>query len=600
MPPSEPTPDLRADEPETPATDDVADVGPEPPPEPSPGDPGSSLDTDPSLRAYLRAQWAALPPTARRVGIALAVALTAWAVWSAWSGRSGGPVPAARQEAQARAEWAAILRQSPEPLGDEVAVATLGPGDAQNPDGRYVDYLVHTRTDSATFSVVVTSADFEPDLSVRRPDGQTVASSNLLRTETRAEIGRLVGPGRFEIAVTTRTRRGEGTYEVSIVPTAAIDSLFVGDEPREDTLGAGARRAGRFERIYGVVGQADQPVVIRVVSPSFVPKLSLLGPSGEVVEGWRSIERRSSGDSLFGVLLRYIPGWDAPYRLLVSSERAGAGGPYVVEAQPIATHALRADGRGLTAALGDASWLVGPRYVDYYRFTARTGTRTTIRAASTELPPALRLWRLERSASRAAGEVLNASGANAVEIAQALDAGEYVLEVTTGGADTLAAIAGAYTVTVSAEALEPPEPRPSAPGEASPRGSSRTFSAGVSRTGASGGSTFEVGVTQVAVSYPAGRTRVQLSVSVRSVDYTGNWAPWTSFVSKGYVVDDEGRRYAPSQAESRSPSGPTAEPGTVRRGTVVFYAPGTLTSQARFVYVASIGENSVTLPISVP
>ena len=588
--PTEPTPDLSAAAPVPPAAAPEAAVSPEMPP----ASVGSSLDDDPSLRAHLRERWTALPRRARLGVAALAAGLVAWAGWAVVQERA--PAPAERRAAVARAEWAAIVRQSPDPLGAGLVAGTLGPGDAQAPDGRYTDFLVHTHTDSAGFSVVVTSADFAPDVTVRRPDGQTVAASDLLRTASRAEVSGLVGPGRFEITVTGLARRAEGDYEVSVVPATAIDSLYAGDEPRADTLG-GTRRAGRYERVYGVVADPEQPVVIRVVSPAFQPRVSLLGPSGEVVEGWRSIERRQSGDSLFGVLLRYVPGWTGPYRLYVSSERPGAGGPFAIEAQPLATRELRPDGRGVTAALGDASWLVGPRYVDYYRFTTRAGMRTTVRAQSREVPPALRLWRSDRQAPRAVAEALNASGGEAVEIEQTLDPGEYILEVTTGGVDTTAALSGEYSVTVSTEALAPPPPRPDAD---RPRGTSRTFGTGVSRTGQSGGHQFEVGVTQVALSYPAGRTRVQLSVSVRSVDYTGNWAPWTSFVTKGYVVDDEGRRYAPSQSESASPSGPAAEPGTVRRGTVVFYAPGTLVGQARFVYVASIGENTVTLPIAVP
>ena len=123
----------------------------------------------------------------------------------------------------------------------------------------------------------------------------------------------------------------------------------------------------------------------------------------------------------------------------------------------------------------------------------------------------------------------------------------------------------------------------------------------VRRTGESGGDTFEVGVTNVALSYPGeSRTRVQLSVTVRSVDYTGNWAPWESFARQAYVVDDRGRRYSVSVDESESPSGPRAEPGTARRGTVVFYYPEPVGRIERIVLVASIGERTLTLPIPVP
>ena len=200
----------------------------------------------------------------------------------------------------------------------------------------------------------------------------------------------------------------------------------------------------------------------------------------------------------------------------------------------------------------------------------------------------------------------------AVQSESALVAGEYVLEVTSGGTptDTTRAQGGAYTLTVQQIAPPPPPPRPAAPRPTTPRPTepeeptgpleSRVFGVSGERTGTSGGSTFAVGATQVALSYPGGRTRVQVSVSVRSVDYTGAWAAWSSFARKSYLVDDDGRRYTASSGESVSPSGGRAEPGTVRRGTVVFYGRGALTGQRRFVLVASIGASSVSLPLAVP
>jgi len=623
VPPSEPTSERRDDDPSIPddrpapeasadeatpddasAVDDAADDAPAT----DDAAPTFAIDDDPSLRQHLRGRWGALPTGRRRLILALVgLGIVAWAIVTWWPERVVGPAPLSEREANARAEWAAILRQSPEPLGLRVAAGTLGPGDAQMPDDRYEDYYSHVHPDSTRFSVVVVSTDFAPDVAVRTPGGETVAASALLRTARRAEAAGLVGPGRFEITVTSRESDGEGSYEVLVVPETPVDSLYAGDEPRVDTLGGGVRLGGRFERPYGLVAQGGVPVVVRVVSAAFVPRVELLGPGGALDGASALVERRSQGDSLHGVLLRYLPGWDAPYRLIVSSETPGASGPYAIEVAPVQTRELRADGRGLTSTLGDASWLVGPRYVDYYRFTTRAGMRTTVTASSTELPPALRLWRAEGrgGGQRAIGEAPNDGGAFSAQIAVPPEPGEYLLEVTTGGRDTTAAIGGPYSVVVRSEPVAPPPPRtPREPSRPAPRSdtgaTSRTFGVSASATGQSGGSSFQVSVTQVALSYPAGRTRIQLSVSVRSVDYTGNWAPWASFVSKGYVLDDQGRRYSAAAGESASPSGPAAEPGTVRRGTAVFYAAGTVTGQSRFRYVASLGEASVTLSIPVP
>ncbi len=554
----------------------------------------------PTLRARL----------ARRrvlVGASAAAALLV-GLWMLLPG-DGRPTDAGRVDAEAasaRAQWAAMMRRSPAALGSAGVRDTLGPGDAQREDGRYADYYAFTSRDSAAFTVVVSSADFAPDIAVRRPDGVTVAASTLLRTDSRAEVADLRGPGRFEIVVTSRDVGATGVYDLTAGASLAADTLYVDDAPRGDTLGLGAGelRAGHFERIYGVVTASDAPVAISVVSADFLPRVSLIGPTGEVEGNWRTIER-VAGDSLAGVVLRYLPGWDAPYRLVVSSERAGARGAFAVEARTLTPRAIAADGRPIDGHLGDDSWLEGYRYVDTYRFRVRDGVRTSVRVSSSDVPPAFRLFRVDRRDDREAVADANPRGAMSVQAEAALAAGDYVLEVTSGGtpADTLHAQGGAYTLTVRQIAPTPP-PRPAAPVRppAAPAESleSRVFGVSGERTGSSGGSTFGVGATQVALSYPGGRTRVQVSISVRSVDYTGAWAAWSSFASKSYLVDDDGRRYTSSTSESASPSGERAEPGTVRRGTVVFYARGALTGQRRFVLVASIGASSVSLPLTVP
>ena len=513
-----------------------------------------------------------------------------------------------------RAQWAAMLRRAPRPLGPGGVRDTLGPGDAEGPDGRFADFYAFAARDTAAFSVVVASADFAPDLSVRRPDGVTVAASALLRTDSRAEVPGLRGPGRFEVIVTSRDPGATGVYELTSGEATAADTLYVGDEARGDTLGlgasargAGALRAGRFERVYNVLATTDAPVLISVVSADFAPRVSLIGPTGEVEGGARTIER-VAGDSLQGVVLRYIPGWDAAYRLVVSSERPGARGTFAVEARPLPTRTIVADGRDLSGTLGDDSWLDGYRYVDTYRVTIRDGMRTAVRVTSDEVPPAFRVIRLDRRDDREATADLNPRGARSVGAEQVLPAGDYVVEVTSGGTptDTTRAAGGRYALTVRQTPVAPPprpaprpDPRPEPEAAPAEPPESRVIGVSGERTGTSGGSTFAVGATQIALSYPGGRTRVQLSVSVRSVDYTGAWAPWSSFAGRSYLVDDDGRRYASAAGEAVSPSGPRAEPGTVRRGTVVFYGPGVRTGQRRFVLVASIGASSVTLPLAV-
>lgn len=571
------------------------------------------LDQEPTLREHLAATWRDAPPRGRWVVVAAFVACLAWIAVPRLIAVAEGP---SEEEIQARAaldraQWAAMLQQSPADLTREPVQESLGPGDAERSDDRYADYYAH-QADSTEFSILVTSDAFAPDLAVRLPDGRTVAASNLLRTTRRAEIDGLQGPGRFEIVVTSRDVGASGAYQLEVVPGGPIDSVYVDEDARLDTLGVGTRRSGRYERVFGVSTGSELPVVLRVVSTAFRPRLHLFGPNGEVRGAWQTLERSSSGDSLHGAVLRYLPGWDAPYRLIVSSENPGETGPFALDVQSIDIRDLPVDGRGLRSTLGDESWLENGRYVDTYKFRTRDGTKTILTLQSDEFAPALRVWRIERRSREEVTENLNTPGANALRYEAELDPGEYFLEVTSGGADSTYASGrtpgGSYSLVARAESIAPPPPPPST-GEGGsgpdtydgPVPPSQVFSTEVRRTGESGGNQFEVGVTNVAISYPGGsRTRVQLSVTVRSIDYTGNWAPWSSFAGRSYVVDDRGRRFRTAVGESQSPSGSSAEPGTARRGTVVFYLNEVAPDLKRVVLVASIGERTVTLPISVP
>ena len=566
-------------------------------------------EDEPTLREHLASTWRETAPVKRWLAVAAVVAFLAWVAAPRLIAVSEGPSDEEiqAQAAQDRAQWAAMLRQSPAELAGAPVLGSLGPGDAERSDDRYADYYVH-EADSAAFSVLVTSDDFAPDLAVRLPSGQTLAASSLLRTAGRAEIDGLQGPGRFEVVVTSRRVRATGAYQLEVVPGGAIDSVYVDEDARLDTLSLGARRSGRYERVFGVSTGSDLPVVLRVVSTAFRPRLHLFGPNGEVRGAWQTLERSSSGDSLHGALLRYLPGWDAPYRLIVSSEEKGETGPFALDVRSIDIQTLPVDGSAVRSTLGDGSWLEDGLYVDTYRFQARDGTKTLLTLQSSEFAPAFRIWRIERRSRAEVAENLNAAGAASLAYEAELNAGEYFLEVTSGGPDSTRTArvkpGGSYTVAADMESSEPPLPPPTGGTPRDPNApvpSSQVFSTEVRRTGESGGNRFEVGVTNVAISYPGGtRTRVQLSVTVRSVDYTGNWAPWSSFAGQSYIVDDRGRRYSTAVGESQSPSGPTAEPGTARRGTVVFYLDDVAPNIQRVVLVASIGERTVTLPISVP
>ena len=588
--------------PPSPETPPPPDAPPGAAPAPDAARPPAFDEPEPLLSEHLAGVWATTPAFVRW-GLVGLVAVLAVAVGVRQLDGETDEVTAEdieQEVARARVDLAAQARLNPEPLGAELVTGALGRGDAEPNEGRYIDFFVHEAADSTGFSIVVTSDAFAPDLSVRTPAGRALASSALLRTQTRSEVEGLVGPGRFEVAVTSLAPNASGSYQVSVVPNARADSVYADASARLDTLGGGGLRAGRYERAYGVRTDPDGPVVIRVVSEAFRPRVHLLGPNGEVGGSWRTLERREGTDGLHAVLIRYLPGWEAPYRLLVSSEEPGATGPFALDVRTIETKDLRADGRAVPGTLGPESWLENDRYVDFYRFRARDGATTLITAESNELPPRLRVWKTEGRERTEVASAENAEGASRATIEGEIAAGTYVLEVTSGGADadSTRLLGGDYTIAVEAEEPEPPAVDPSLPGGGV---DARTFAVAVARRGESGGNTFEVGVNRVTMSSAGSRMRVQLDVSVRSIDYAGPWAPWRSFASKGYVLDDRGGRYSPAPTESRSGSPVVAEPGSVRRGTVVFYASDIREGIGRFVYVASLGDgSSLTLPISVP
>ncbi|MEL6616229.1 MAG: hypothetical protein AAFQ43_10850, partial [Bacteroidota bacterium] len=358
-------------------------------------------DEEPDLTDGLRARWMALPVWGKGLLAAALVVVAAVVAWGVWAG--GEPPPSddqiAQQAAAARTAWAAARRQAPLPLaplpnGTAFATGTLEPGDAETAAGRYVDFLTYTLEDSVDFAVVATSADFRPDLSVRTQEGRRLAASSLLGTDTRAEVVGLQGPGVFEIAVTSASPEALGAYEVSASPRADADTLRAEDALRADSLGGGQLRAGRYEQAYALLVDPDEPVVLDVVSPAFEPRITLLGPAGEIRQQ-RTLERGAAGDSLFGAVLRFRPGWDLPYTILVSSEDPGDTGPFALELRTVKLQSLSPTGRAVAGELGEESWLRDGRYVDAYRFRVRSGDEVEIALQSSVFAPALQLWREE-------------------------------------------------------------------------------------------------------------------------------------------------------------------------------------------------------------
>ncbi len=589
-----------------------AEIPPQSPPRegPEPRSPRGGVawrrDAEPPLVAWLKARWAGVSPRARWASGAALLAALALTVWITWDVAEVviDEDAAARNAAIARTAWAASRRQAPTPLGAEAdgsafASGTLEPGDAETAAGKYVDFLSYTTSDSSAFTVVATSEAFTPDVSVRTPDGRRFAASVLMGTASRAEVVGLVGPGRFDIALTSAQPQASGAYQVLVTSGAARDTLRADDALRADTLGSGRALAGRYEVSYALLAEPDRPVILEVVSSAFTPRITLLGPAGEIRQQ-RTLERGASGDSLFGAVLRFRPGWDLPYTVLVSSEGREATGPFALEMRTVEAEAVPTDGRAQNGELGKNSWLRDGRYVDAYRFRVSDGDDLKIDLQSSAFAPAFQLWREEtRGVKDALSDLNRTEKAGVVVEKPGFQAGTYVLEVTSAKAGEGGIYpAGPYALKLTSERPEPVRFDPE--DSEAPRGWTGAVT-NSARGGSPDGDTFVISVYAVSISYPRGdRTRIQLGVTVRSVDYAGPWAPWRSFAGQGALMDDRGRQYTPAAAESAG-TGTVAEPGAERRGRLVFYADGVRTDIDRLVFSAPLGGGtSVPIVLDIP
>ena len=484
----------------------------------------------------------------------------------------------ARRQAADEVAYSAALRQSPVYLGGELAAGALDQGDAVSYSDHLEDYYYFEAPDSNAFTIVLTSAAFVPDLMVTTPDGQRLAASTLMQMNHRAEVVGLAGSGRYEITVTTRGQGPGGAYELSagLPPEAVV--VNVRSPTHEDTLGIrGVLRAGRYEHSYLIEARPNEPVILSVHARDFTPKVHLLGPEGEVVEPWSSVEQRVDDDSTRVTVLRFRPGSEAPYLLLATSRERAAQGSYILNLETVRVLAIRADGREVSAELGERSWFNDGRYVNTYRFDAGAGDQVVIAVRSRHFAPRLILRRGER-------EVAMAEGGQTARIERMLSTSSaYELDVTS----MEEAASGLYIVSVT---IEQPE-----------GARTQSFNTEVRRVGTSfRDHRFEITVTSVNVSHlSGGRVRVRLDVQERSLDFEGEWDEWTRRARHSWVTDDTGRRYDAAPSEARGGAGDVVTPGGARSGQLTFYGASAGDTPRSITLHYPIGANRGTV-VSVP
>ena len=336
-------------------------------------------------------------------------------------------------------------------------------------------------------------------------------------------------------------------------------------------------RAGRYEHSYLIEARPNEPVILSVHARDFTPKVHLLGPEGEVVEPWSSVEQRVDDDSTRVTVLRFRPGSEAPYLLLATSKERAAQGSYILNLETIRVLAIRTDGREVSAELGERSWFKDGRYVDTYRFDAGAGDQVVITVRSREFAPRLILRRGER-------EVATAEGGQTARIERTLSTSSaYELDVTS----MEEAAGGSYVVSVAIAQPEGPK--------------TQSFNTEARRVGTSfRDHRFEITVTSVNIAQlSGGRVRVRLDVQERSLDFEGEWDEWRRRARHSWVTDDTGRRYDAAPSEAHGGEGNVVMPGEARSGRLTFYGDSGGDTPRSITLHYPIGANRGTI-VSVP
>jgi len=374
-------------------------------------------------------------------GVALAV-LLGWAALALRGGPEQDPAELERQLAAARAGYSALVHARPVPLRGR-STGVLEDGDALSRDGHFEDVYAYTAADTAAFSFIATSEAFAPDLFVLAPDGRRVAASALLQTGHRAVVTGLRGRGRYRLVVTSRRPGMGGPYELSVERPPPPRTIEPDEEPDEDTLGTlGTPRAGRYEATYAIPVEADEALIVTVAARTFMPRLYVLGPEGDLTPRL-NLERRPT-DTLRTVAARFVPAWTAPYTLLVSSDERGARGAYTLTVEKMRTVIAIEPGRAFSKNLGERSGFRDNRYLDVYRFGAERGDRIVVELRTRAFEPRIVLRH---------GEEVLAEGVRRIE-REAPASALFEVDVTSAEPN----LTGDYTIAVTTTPPTPPAP----------------------------------------------------------------------------------------------------------------------------------------------
>lgn len=293
------------------------------------------------------------------------------------------------------------------PVGpnDRLEVGNLGPQDPKTDDGRSYDEFAFQAEAGATFTVEVTSLEFDPVLEVRSDQDEFYIESNDDYEDSRQRslvVLTVPEAGTYRARVRSYDLGASGTYRMVIrsgdARTAqgageAVEAAAPLEPPRaapaqqiEETgaLGEGDTTldTGEFYDEYVVTGQPGQRIRIDLNGPDFDTYLMLVAPSG------RKIEADDFQGNSNRTVIEAVLNETGDHQVVVTSFEPEEAGDYTLAIELTGAGGVDEQGRLVSGSrfpvdLSDRSPVdeQGKRYQDY-RFEAKEGDRVVLSMTS--------------------------------------------------------------------------------------------------------------------------------------------------------------------------------------------------------------------------
>ncbi len=327
----------------------------------------------------------------------------------------------------------------------------LKEGDDQLTSGEFRHTYTFAGVSGQEVLIDLHSADFDPYLVLRLPDGDTLDNDDFNGDAQRSQIAHtLVKDGEYRIVVTSYKAGETGAYTLEYPQSAATASSGVRTEQGRLETGDSTLSSGEFKDTFTFEGVAGDRVLIDLRSTAFDPYLILKLPDGEQTDNddhegsnaWSQISLTLEQSGTYSVIATtYLAGATGDYELVITRRPRDSD---TEEVNILETGNL---------ATGDSTLNSG-EFTDDFRYALTPGERLVVNLRSTEFDPYL----LIRTPS---GETVDNDDHEGATTHSQIDlpvteAGEYIVYVTSYKAGET----GSYELAVEV-AEEQSQPTPS-------------------------------------------------------------------------------------------------------------------------------------------